>query len=133
MSAFRLPYACAQRKARRNPGRAQHTCKTNAEHVPHILLLAFAVVPPAHGAGHCTRRAALHRSRRLSTATMCWAAALTVCTTGTGMRCYREPWAHRSSSAPVTARITPLHGAATRHFIEMGTTRTGRFTSRSIY
>ncbi|KAJ7478988.1 hypothetical protein FB451DRAFT_1395600 [Mycena latifolia] len=44
----------------------------------------------------------------VSTATMYWAAALTVHTAGTGMRRYSKPWAHRSSSAPVTARITAL-------------------------
>ncbi|KAJ7478106.1 hypothetical protein FB451DRAFT_1395902 [Mycena latifolia] len=127
--------------------------RTNTEYIPHILLLTspwHRWQPGASFLFHCPQ--AFKCSRRtvlatapdeqpstvldaVSTATMCWAAAVAVRTAGTGMRCYREPWAHRSFSAPVTARITPLHrdGAATRHFIEMGMTHTGRFMSESIY
>ncbi|KAJ7444730.1 hypothetical protein FB451DRAFT_1413116 [Mycena latifolia] len=76
--------------------------RTHAGPTQSTPLIAFAV--PAHGAGHCIRRAALHRPRRR-----------------TSMRRYSKPWVHRSSSAPVTARITPLHGAVTRHFIDMNT------------
>ncbi|KAJ7468811.1 hypothetical protein FB451DRAFT_1401163 [Mycena latifolia] len=68
----------------------------------------------------------------VSTAAMCRAAALTARTGCTGMRRDREPWAHRSSSAPVTTCIMLLHGAATRHFIEIGTTHAGRFMSGSM-
>ncbi|KAJ7448553.1 hypothetical protein FB451DRAFT_1411293 [Mycena latifolia] len=109
-----------------------HTCRTNAEHVPShppprfgrgaggsLAHLSCIIVLHAHEFRQHTVLATAPDEQpstvldAVSTAMMCWEAVLMVRTAGTCVRRYRESWAHRSSSAPVTARITPLHDAAT--------------------